>query len=140
MIWLLFLFCFIDPSNLVVSYPDDNTPYTLGKFWNKVLENLECASRNIFEWFFHNAMEANPDKCHFLLSLDMNTKISVSSFDIEIHIHKKSWIFMIIFLIYVKKPVQTLHQKWSFPLRISLINVAKSAGNSGFGHIYRRSS
>ena len=28
-------------------------------------------------------MKANPDKCHFLSSLDMNTKISVSSFDIE---------------------------------------------------------
>ena len=28
-------------------------------------------------------MEANPDKCHFLSSLDMNTKISVSSFDIK---------------------------------------------------------
>ena len=28
-------------------------------------------------------MKVNPDKCHFLSSLDMNTKISASSFDIE---------------------------------------------------------
>ena len=28
-----------------------------------------------------------------------------------------------------------LHKKWSFPLRISSVNVTKSAGNSGFGHI-----
>ena len=29
----------------------------------------------------------------------------------------------------------TLHKKWSFPLRISSVNVTKSAGNCGFGHI-----
>ena len=28
--------------------------------------------------------------------------------------------------------------KWSFPLRISSVNVTKSAGNCGFGHIYWR--
>ena len=27
-------------------------------------------------------------------------------------------------------------QKWSFPLSISSVNVTKSAGNSGFGHIH----
>ena len=38
--------------------------------------------------------------------------------------------------------VQNMHtplhknKKWSFPLRISLVNVTKSAGNWGFGHIY----
>ena len=30
---------------------------------------------------------------------------------------------------------ETLHKKWSFPLRISLVNVTKSAGNCGFSHI-----
>ena len=44
---------------------------------------LQCASRNIFEWFFDKAMKANPDKYHFLSSPDMNTKIPGSSFDIE---------------------------------------------------------
>ena len=29
--------------------------------------------------------------------------------------------------------VHSLHKKWSFPLRISPVNVTKSAGNSGFG-------
>ena len=29
-----------------------------------------------------------------------------------------------------------LHKKWSFPLRISSLNVTKSAGNCGFGRIY----
>ena len=30
----------------------------------------------------------------------------------------------------------TLYKKWSFPLRISSVNLTKSAGNCGFGHIY----
>ena len=30
----------------------------------------------------------------------------------------------------------TLHKKWSFLLRISLVNVTKSTGNCGFSHIY----
>ena len=29
-------------------------------------------------------------------------------------------------------------KKWNFPLRISSVNVTKSAGNRGFGHIYWR--
>ena len=31
-----------------------------------------------------------------------------------------------------------LHKKWSFPLRISSINVTQSAVSCGFGHIYWR--
>ena len=31
----------------------------------------------------------------------------------------------------------SLHKKWSFPLRISSVNVAKSAGNYEFSHISR---
>ena len=57
--------------------------HTHRKFSNKVLEKLECAFRNILKWFFNNAMKANPDKCYFLSSLDMNSKISVNRFDIE---------------------------------------------------------
>ena len=82
-IFLCDLFFIIDHVDLA-SYGDDNTPYTYGKVSNKVLEKLECASRNIFEWFFNNAVKANSDRCHFLSSLDMNTKICVSSFDSEI--------------------------------------------------------
>ena len=34
--------------------------------------------------------------------------------------------------------VPTLHKKWSFPLRISSVDVTRSAGNFRFGHIYWR--
>ena len=33
---------------------------------------------------------------------------------------------------------KVLHKKWSFLLRISSVDVNKSAGNGGFGHIYWR--
>ena len=32
----------------------------------------------------------------------------------------------------------SLHKKWRFPLKISSVNVIKSAENCGFGHIYWR--
>ena len=38
--------------------------------------------------------------------------------------------------IYYSKNLQSVHKNWSFPLRIFSVNVTKSAGNSGFGHIY----
>ena len=34
--------------------------------------------------------------------------------------------------------IQILHKKWSFPLRISSVNVTKSGIPCGFGHIYWR--
>ena len=34
--------------------------------------------------------------------------------------------------------LETLHKKWSFSLRTSSVNVTKSEGNWGFGHIYWR--
>ena len=51
----MFLFFIIDHVD-VASYAEDNNPYTHGKIQNKILEKLEFASRNTFEWFFNNAM------------------------------------------------------------------------------------
>ena len=34
-------------------------------------------------WLFNNTMKANLSKCHFLSNLDISTKISVGSSDIE---------------------------------------------------------
>ena len=38
-----------------------------------------------------------------------------------------------VILFSVKKKTLTLHKKWSFPLKISSVNVTKSAGNCEFG-------
>ena len=37
-----------------------------------------------------------------------------------------------------QRVIITLHKKWSFPLRISSVNVTKSAVSCGSGHIYWR--
>ena len=37
-----------------------------------------------------------------------------------------------------QKKLIALHRKWSFLLRISSVNVTKSAVSCGFGHIYWR--
>ena len=39
---------------------------------------------------------------------------------------------------YVYVTLYSRHKKWSFPLRISSVNVTKSAGNCGLGHTYGR--
>ena len=61
---------------------------------------------------------------------------SVSFFD------RKFWISFRLLLFtlssYAANLAITLHKKWSFPLRISSVNVTKSAGNCGFGPIYWR--
>ena len=36
------------------------------------------------------------------------------------------------------EPCHRLHKKWSSPLNISSVNVAKSSVSCGFGHIYRK--
>ena len=43
-------------------------------------------------------------------------------------------------LIFQRQFVLPLYEKWSFPLRISSINITKSFGNRGFSNIYWRNS
>ena len=43
-----------------------------------------------------------------------------------------------IYKAFVQKSVGHTAQNWSFPLRISSVNVINSAGNRGVGHIYWR--
>ena len=56
---------------------------------------------------------------------------------------RKSHFFVLIKLLNIQIHNQhawnvSLHKKWSFPLRITSVNVTKFAGNRGFGHIYWR--
>ena len=45
---------------------------------------------------------------------------------------------LLIILLDSRKKHQCVNKKWSFILRISSVNVTKSAGNCGFGHIHWR--
>ena len=58
----------------IASYADDNTPYSVGKIQCDLEAKLKKASVKLFKWFHENGLKANQDKCHFLLSLEINTK------------------------------------------------------------------
>ena len=45
---------------------------------------------------------------------------------------------IVVKLVWYSKTLQTRHEKWSFPLKISSVNVTKSADSCWFGHIYWR--
>ena len=48
------------------------------------------------------------------------------------------WIFWTQHLPSARATYFSVHKKWSFPLRISSVNVTESTGICGFGHIYWR--
>ena len=47
----------------------------------------------------------------------------------EVHLEPSQTFKMEVYMV-----IWPLHKKWSFPLRISPVNVTKSTGNCGFGH------
>jgi len=63
----------------VASYADDTTQYVSEKNIDDVIGTLENASQILFKWFRDNQMKGNPDKCHVLLSTDVNKQIRVDN-------------------------------------------------------------
>ena len=77
-------------------------------------------------------------------------KIQCSEFPVTFHYWKRYLRHTLKYFISLQKqPINLLkiivsiycwvHKKWSFPSKISPVNVTKSTGNWGFGHIYWRS-
>ena len=58
----------------IASYSDDDTPYSVGKSQCDLETKV---SIKLFKWFYENGLKANQDKCHFLPSLDIDTKFSL---------------------------------------------------------------
>ena len=50
----------------IASYADDNTQYTSNFNLEEVIQKLELATNNLFEWFKNNYMKANVGKCDLL--------------------------------------------------------------------------
>ena len=61
----------------IASFADDNTPYSVGKNQCDRETKLQKASIKLFKCFHENGLKANQEKCHFLSSLDINTKFSL---------------------------------------------------------------
>ena len=61
------------------SYADDNTPHVVSKNVENVIINLQNASLTLFQWFYDNQMKTNPDKFHFICSIDDKFNIIVEN-------------------------------------------------------------
>ena len=66
----------------------------------------------------------------------LDTQVSQGQHVILCLVHHEHYIIALIKDLSSDVSIIQLHKKWSFPLRISSVNVTKSAGNFGFGHIY----
>ena len=63
----------------IASYADDNTPYVSGDLPEDVMESLQTNSEKLLEWFSHNKMKANTDKCHLLMSTKIPTTLKIGN-------------------------------------------------------------
>ena len=67
----------------IASYADSNTPYTSDFNLEEVIKKLELTTNNLFEWFKNNHMKANADKCHLLVTKDIDATAKIGEFDVE---------------------------------------------------------
>ena len=67
----------------IASYADNITTKSVGKKQCDLETKLQKASVKLFKWFHENGLKANQVKCHFLSSLDINTKFSLPACILE---------------------------------------------------------
>ena len=73
----------------IASYTDVNTPYVIIDDVNGVIESLEKASKDLFEWLEHTFSKSNADKCQLwqmanVVSSSGTVSLRVSKYDIKI--------------------------------------------------------
>ena len=59
------------------SYVDDNTIYDSGNSIDDVISSLQESAKKLLQWFSHNQMKANTDKCQLIVSTDEPVEIRV---------------------------------------------------------------
>ena len=67
----------------IAGYADDNTPYTYSSNIEEVLENLQGALEQLFQWFSANYLVANAGKCHLLTSSKITKNIIISNTNVS---------------------------------------------------------
>ena len=68
------IFFFIEES-YIANYADDNTQYATGKNLDELLKNLENETNVVLKWFKFNEMKSNEDKCHLIVSNELNVSV-----------------------------------------------------------------
>ena len=64
-------------------YADDNSPYICSSNIEKVLENLQVALEQLFQWFSTNHLVANAEKWHLLTSSKITNNIAISNTNVS---------------------------------------------------------
>ena len=76
----------------IVSYVDDNTPYSGGETTENLMLNLKNLSKELFQWFYLNQIKDNSDRYHLLLSTSEEVTMNVRDLNIKIAKAKSFWI------------------------------------------------
>ena len=63
----------------IVSYADDNTPYTFSSELDVGLKKLSSHTIKIFEWFHNNRLKSNVGKCNLITSFASPVEIQIKS-------------------------------------------------------------
>ena len=88
-IYLSDLFLFTSNSE-IANYADDDSPYVFKQDIESVITKLGEDSQSLIEWVNNNALRANPDKFHLLISSsDENISINVDQYQIYNSQHEK---------------------------------------------------
>ena len=64
-------------------YADDSAPHTYSSNIEKVLENLQGALEQLFQWFSANHLVANAGKRHLLTSSKIKKDIAISNTNVS---------------------------------------------------------
>ena len=67
----------------IASCADDTTPYVCLEDMDLIIEKLKVKANDIFQWFNENAMKANADKCHLLITTNEERNISTGGEKIQ---------------------------------------------------------
>ena len=60
------------------NFPDDNTIYDPDNSIDDVISSLQESAGKLFQWFSHNQMKGNTDKCYLIVSTDEPIKVGES--------------------------------------------------------------
>ena len=83
----LFLFA---PKSTIANYADDNSPYACKNNIDLVINQLEEDSNLLLQWCSNNALKANPDKFHLILSnTDESLMVNVGQYEIHNSLSEK---------------------------------------------------
>ena len=75
-IFICDLFLYVNDIG-IASFEDDNTPYTYGGDLEYVINKLQAATNELFDWFEMNSMKANAEKCHLLVKSGDSASIKI---------------------------------------------------------------